>query len=148
MALCLPARPDDADGRCIGPREVLRRHSGYRTGPLLSEPVRLDHSDEFPGGDVDQVHPESDARARRRVILEPGIAPPRPRCEHDVDRGLSRSDPLARAVCGIAPSQSSKSFLDGRQRIVHAEKALDILFCEKKRSHPVAGYPEDVYLRL
>src|SRR2546427_833119 len=117
-------------------------------GAWVSERVRWDHSDEFPGGDVDQVHPESDARAGRRVILDPGIAPPRPRCEHDVDRGLSRSDPLARAVCGIAPSQSSKSFLDGRQRIVHVEKALDVLLREKKRSHPVAGYPEGVYLRL
>src|SRR3989475_4560479 len=96
LTLCLPSRADDADGRRIVSRKVFRRHSGRSPGPLLAEAVRLNHGDEFSGTDVDQVNPESNARAGRGVVLEPGISAGRPRREHDVHCGLARSHPLAR----------------------------------------------------
>src|SRR5439155_15143525 len=146
LALGLPSRADDPDRRGIRSREIFRRHSGCRPGPLLSQPVRLNHGDQFTGRDVEQVNPESDSRARRRVILEPGVSARRPRREHDIDRGLPSSDALPRAVRCLASSQSPQSILDGPQRVLHWEEALDVLFRQEQRVHRIAAYPDTSYL--
>src|SRR5207249_4520737 len=146
LALRLPSRADNPDRRGIRPREVFRRHSGGRSGPPLSQPVRLNHRDQFTGRDVEQVNPESDSRARRRVILEPGVSARRPRREHDIDRGLSSSDALPRTVRCLASSQGPQSLLDGPQRVLHSEEALDVLLRQEQRGHRIAAYPDTAYL--
>ena len=146
LALRLPSRANDPDRRGIRSREIFRRHAGCRPGPLLSQPVRLNHRDQFTGRDVEQVNPESDSRARRRVILEPGVSARRPRREHDVDRGLSSSDALPWAVRCLASSQGPQSFLDGPQRVRHSEEALDVLLRQEQRGHRIAAYPDTAYL--
>src|SRR3989449_1844812 len=145
LALRLPSRANDPDRRGIRSREIFRRHTGCRPGPLLSQPIRLNHRDEFTGRDIEQVNPESDSRARRRVILEPGVSARRPRCEHDIDRGLPSSDALPRAVRCLASSQGPHSFLDGPQRVRHSEEALDVLLRQEQRGHRIAAYPDTAY---
>src|SRR2546422_1147873 len=123
LALCLPSGADNPDRRRIRSREVLRRDSGGSSGAPLSKSVGLNHGDKLSGRHVEQVDPKANSRARRRVILEPGIAARRPRREHHVDCGLSCSDSLPRAVCCLAPPYSPESFLDRPQGILHLEEA-------------------------
>src|SRR3989449_431805 len=142
LALCLPSRADDADRRCIGAREIFRRDARGRSSPLLSEAIGLNHGEQFAGRHVEQVDPKANSCARRGVILESSIAARRPRCEHHVDRGLSGSDSLPWAVGCLASPHGPQSFLDGHQRIVHLEEALDLLFRQEQRGHRSTRIPK------
>src|SRR5881628_166606 len=112
LTLGLPPRAHDPDGGCVRSRQVLRRDAGGRSRPPLSQAVRLDDRRDLAGRTVEEVDPEPNPLARRRVVLESRIPAGRPRCEHHIDGARRGSRTLSRAVCGFPSAQRTESVFD------------------------------------